>query len=164
MSSLRQIQLPTCLAAMLLIASGCGSPKTAEATIDNSPDSISVAKFAASLDVDLAKSEHDAAGLYWRDLKIGTGPEAGNGDSVSVHYDGRLPDGSRFDASTDKLFSFRLGVGRVIAGWDRGVAGMKVGGTRQLIIPPQLGYGARGSGPIPPDAVLVFTVDLVAIN
>lgn len=108
------------------------------------------------------------------DHKIGTGDEATPGHTVVVHYTGWLfdaaaPDnkGRKFDSSRDRgdPFSFPLGAGRVIAGWDQGVAGMKVGGQRTLTIPPELGYGARGAGGvIPPNATLVFDVELLGVK
>ena len=102
------------------------------------------------------------------DLRAGKGPAAKAGDRVSVHYVGVLEDGTKFDSSRDRgqPFSFPLGAGRVIQGWDTGVAGMQVGGLRKLIIPPEEGYGARGTpgGPIPPNATLEFEVELLKIN
>ena len=105
--------------------------------------------------------------LKVEDLKVGTGAEATPGKSVTVHYVGTLTSGSKFDSSRDRNqgFSFRLGAGDVIQGWDKGVAGMKVGGRRRLTIPPALGYGARGAGgAIGPDETLVFVVDLLAVT
>jgi peptidylprolyl isomerase len=106
--------------------------------------------------------------LQVKDLKTGTGAEAKAGDQVSVQYVGVLYDnGSKFDSSYDhgQPFSFKLGGGQVIAGWDQGVAGMKVGGRRELIIPPGLAYGAQGQPPtIPPNATLVFVIDLVSVG
>ena len=103
-----------------------------------------------------------------KDLKTGTGAAAKSGDQVSVQYIGVLYDnGSKFDSSYDhgQPFSFKLGGGQVIPGWDQGVAGMKVGGRRELIIPPSLAYGAQGQPPtIPPNATLVFVIDLVKIG
>jgi len=102
-----------------------------------------------------------------QDLEIGTGAEAKAGQAVSVHYTGCLTDGSKFDSSLDRgrPFSFQLGAGEVIQGWDQGVAGMKVGGKRRLTIPPALGYGARGYPPvIPPNATLVFEVELLSVG
>ena len=106
--------------------------------------------------------------------KVGTGAEATNGKTVSVHYTGWLYDpktadhrGEEFDASWDRgdTFKFGLGKGQVIQGWDQGVAGMKVGGTRTLVIPSELGYGARGAGgAIPPNATLLFDVELLAVK
>jgi peptidylprolyl isomerase len=108
------------------------------------------------------------SGLQYQDLKEGTGEAAKAGDKVSVHYVGTLKDGGKkFDSSRDrgKPFEFPLGAGRVIKGWDEGVAGMKVGGTRKLIIPSKLAYGERGAGDvIPPNADLVFEVELLEIK
>ncbi len=101
------------------------------------------------------------------DLRNGTGPECKKGDTVSVHYTGTLEDGSKFDSSRDRgqPFSFQLGAGRVIKGWDVGVAGMKVGGHRKLTIPAEEGYGAKGAGnAIPPNSTLYFDVELIKIN
>ena len=104
------------------------------------------------------------SGLKYVELKEGTGDEAKAGQTVEVHYTGWLKDGTKFDSSHDRnrSFSFRLGAGQVIKGWDEGVAGMKVGGTRKLIVPPELGYGKQGyPGAIPPDAELTFEVELL---
>jgi FKBP-type peptidyl-prolyl cis-trans isomerase len=107
------------------------------------------------------------SGLKYEDVKVGTGAEAKAGDSVEVHYVGKLKDGSKFDSSRDRNepFPFKLGAREVIKGWDEGVAGMKVGGVRKLIIPPELGYGARGRPPvIPGNAELHFEVELIKIK
>ena len=106
------------------------------------------------------------SGLTYQELTEGTGAEAAKGAQVSVHYTGWLMDGTKFDSSKDRNepFDFPLGAGQVIKGWDEGVAGMKVGGKRKLTIPPSLGYGARGAGGvIPPNATLVFEVELLGI-
>ena len=102
-----------------------------------------------------------------RTPKVGTGAEAKTGDLVTVNYTGYLTDGTKFDSSLDsgQPFQFTIGKGKVIQGWEQGFAGMKVGGTRKLTIPPELGYGAQGAGGvIPPNATLVFDVELLAVN
>ncbi|HIK39269.1 FKBP-type peptidyl-prolyl cis-trans isomerase [Thermoleptolyngbya sp. M55_K2018_002] len=107
------------------------------------------------------------SGLKYVDLVEGTGAQPQARQTVIVHYTGTLEDGTKFDSSRDRNqpFSFRLGVGQVIRGWDEGLSTMRVGGRRQLIIPPELGYGARGAGGvIPPNATLVFDVELLRIG
>jgi FKBP-type peptidyl-prolyl cis-trans isomerase FkpA len=104
--------------------------------------------------------------LVYEDLKVGDGALAERGHMATVHYTGWLTDGRKFDSSKDRNdpFEFALGRGQVIAGWDEGVQGMKVGGVRKLTIPPHLGYGARGAGGvIPPNATLVFEVELLGV-
>ena len=105
--------------------------------------------------------------LKIEDVVVGTGVEAQKGKQVSVHYTGWLTDGTKFDSSKDRgqPFQFALGRGQVIQGWDDGVAGMKVGGKRKLTIPPELGYGPAGAGGvIPPNATLVFEVELLGVK
>ena len=105
--------------------------------------------------------------LTIEEIVVGTGTEAVVGKRVGVHYTGWLTNGKKFDSSVDRgePFSFKLGGGEVIKGWDQGVAGMKIGGKRKLTIPPELGYGARGAGGvIPPQATLVFEVELLSVG
>lgn len=105
--------------------------------------------------------------LEIKDIEIGQGPEAQAGQRLTMHYKGTLENGKKFDSSYDRgtPFQFTLGVGQVIQGWDQGVVGMRVGGKRQLIIPSELGYGARGIGSIiPPHNTLIFDIELVAID
>jgi FKBP-type peptidyl-prolyl cis-trans isomerase len=134
---------------------------------DVSPDQIA-AGGAAALGGDLvaAKERTTPSGLRITDLVIGDGPEATAGETVSVNYRGTLESGKEFDSSYGRgPFSFPLGAGRVIKGWDEGVAGMQVGGKRKLVIPPDLAYGERGAGGvIPPNATLIFEVELLKIG
>lgn len=107
------------------------------------------------------------SGLKYIELKEGTGATPKTGQTVEVHYTGTLENGTKFDSSRDRNqpFKFKLGVGQVIKGWDEGLSTMKVGGRRQLIIPPELGYGARGAGGvIPPNATLNFDVELLGVK
>ena len=126
------------------------------APAENTAGSISVASNQTS----------SMENLVIKDITVGTGAEAKNGDTVTVNYAGTFDDGKKFDSSYDRKqpFSFTLGVGQVIKGWDLGVAGMKAGGKRQLVIPSKLGYGPNGQPPvIPPDATLHFTVELLSV-
>jgi len=118
-------------------------------------------------DLDLEAMTQTPSGLRYLDLVVGEGAEAVTGQRVTVHYAGWILDGEKFDASVDRgeTFSFPLGAGQVIPGWDEGVAGMRVGGYRRLVIPPELGYGDGGYPPvIPPEATLVFDVQLFGVG
>ncbi|MEJ8474051.1 FKBP-type peptidyl-prolyl cis-trans isomerase [Roseibium algae] len=124
---------------------------------------ILAAGFSALLAITVAKADE----LKIRDITKGTGEEANVGETVVVHYTGWLMDGTKFDSSLDRNqpFSFTLGERRVIAGWEQGVEGMQVGGKRELIIPPELGYGVNGAGDIiPPNATLKFEVELLDVQ
>jgi peptidylprolyl isomerase len=125
-------------------------------------------KLGAEPKITVPKGGTAPAGLVYKDLEVGKGPKAAAGQTVDMQYSGVLfADGTKFDASWDRggePFSFSLGAGMVIPGWDQGIVGMRKGGRRLLVIPPDLGYGPQGSGPIPPDATLVFVVDLDEIK
>jgi len=138
--------------AVLVVASGCGN---ADKSSSSGPTKVS------------GQPNTTASGLQYWDLVVGTGAPASAGSQVRVHYTGWLTNGEKFDSSVDRgqPFSFPLGEGQVIKGWDEGVAGMKVGGKRQLRIPPELGYGASGAGGvIPPNATLIFDVELIDVG
>lgn len=144
-----------------LIAMGCG--KKAEQAADRQTTETSAAEEAPA---ETGQMVVTASGLNYQDLVVGTGKVAEAGQTVAVHYTGWLTDGTKFDSSIDrgKPFEFPLGAGRVIAGWDEGVAGMKEGGKRVLIIPPELGYGDRDLGVIPSNSVLKFEVELLEVK
>ena len=132
-----------------------------------SEDAPSIAQASAlGGEMSASKPRTTASGLQITDLVVGEGAEAIAGQTVSVNYRGTLQNGKEFDSSYGRgPFSFPLGAGRVIKGWDEGVAGMKVGGKRQLVIPPDLAYGSRGAGGvIPPDATLLFEVELLGVG
>jgi peptidylprolyl isomerase len=115
----------------------------------------------------MAEETTTPSGLKYTDDVVGSGASPEKGKKVTVHYTGKLTDGKKFDSSVDRKepFSFTIGVGQVIKGWDEGVMSMKVGGKRQLIIPAELGYGARGAGSdIPPNSELIFDVELLGVG
>lgn len=144
------------IVSVLLLSVGCG---------EESGDPTKVT-YAQELGVDLNAMERLESGLYLQDLVVGTGDEATRGRPVTVNYTGWLPDGKQFDSSTSEgrsPLSFTPGQGRVIAGWEEGIVGMKVGGLRKLVLPSTLGYGEQAIGTIPPHSVLVFDVELLSI-
>jgi FKBP-type peptidyl-prolyl cis-trans isomerase FkpA len=145
--------------ALLLGAAACDRKPP------GNPDPVSNT-YAPALGVSLPEFTRTTSGLYYRDVQPGTGPTATAGRTVSVHYTGWLPSGEEFDSSRPRgePIEFALGQDEVIEGWDEGIAGMKVGGRRKLVIPAPLGYGASGGGPIPPNSVLVFDVELMAVK
>lgn len=123
--------------------------------------------YSPELGVSFDSMERTDSGLYYEVLEEGSGATVAPGQTAVVHYTGWLPDGTKFDSSRDRgePFSFGVGGGQVIAGWDEGVAGMAVGEQRKLVIPPDMGYGAAGAGGvIPPNATLVFDVELLEIR
>lgn len=147
--------LVTLCAVLMLSASRCASEQNNQASTPASEGST------------MSNTDTQVKELIIEDVKVGEGTEAKAGNTVVVHYTGTLTDGSKFDSSKDRNepFRFRLGAGQVIKGWDQGVAGMKVGGVRNLTIPPELGYGSRGAGGvIPPNAVLKFEVELLDVQ
>jgi FKBP-type peptidyl-prolyl cis-trans isomerase len=128
---------------------------------------LAAVSFASPMRVLAMKAVKLAGDETYVDLRVGSGAVAKAGDNVRVHYVGKLTDGTTFDSSRDRgqPFDFALGAGQVIPGWDEGVVGMRVGGLRKLTVPPALGYGAQGAGDkIPPNATLIFTIELLAIN
>ncbi len=150
--------------AIVILVFWVRSPKTNEVV---NPTSISGNKESEENVENMQKEENKNDGLKIEVLQEGTGEEVKNGDNVSVHYTGRLEDGTKFDSSLDRgiPFSFKLGAGNVIKGWDLGVLGMKVGEKRKLTIPSDLAYGENGiPGAIPPKATLIFEVELLSIN
>jgi peptidylprolyl isomerase len=156
---MRPLLLSLCASLPLLTLSACGG---------NPPESgdPTKVKYAPTLGVDLEAMNRSESGLYTQDLEVGTGLEVTPGRTAFVHYSGWLPNGTLFDTSRDdsRYFSFVVGQGRVIKGWDEGVVGMRVGGKRRLVIPSELGYGELGSGPIPPHSVLIFDVELGSVH
>jgi len=131
------------------------------------PDNTSADVSALGGPLESADTRITGSGLKITELSVGDGAEAAAGQTVVVHYRGTLENGKQFDASYDRVtpFSFPLGAGRVIKGWDEGVVGMKVGGKRKLVIPPDLAYGSRGAGGvIPPNAILTFEVELLDVQ
>ena len=159
---MRRKTLPHTLTAALLAAafpfliSACADPQNGKAD-----------QTAPAAQAEGGETVTTSTGLKYVDLKVGEGPEAAPGQTVEVHYTGWLENGTKFDSSLDRQepFTFRLGAGEVIDGWDQGVAGMKVGGKRKLTIPPDLGYGDQGAGgAIPPGATLIFEVELLGVQ
>lgn len=150
------------LAGTLLALTGCGGDSSGAAAY---PEPRQEALETAP-SVDLAAMTQTASGLQFRDLEVGEGAEAVPGQAVTVYYTGWFLDGEKFDSSVDRgeTFSFSLGGHQVIAGWDEGVAGMRVGGWRRLVIPPGLAYGEAGRSGIPPNSTLVFDVELLGVG
>jgi FKBP-type peptidyl-prolyl cis-trans isomerase len=145
------------LASLLFLATACGN--TTSPVTQNQAAKPQTGAAAAEVTM--------PDGLKYTDDQVGTGAEATKGKTAVVHYTGWLLNGTKFDSSLDRNqpFTFPLGAGQVIKGWDEGVAGMKVGGKRTLIVPPELGYGARGAGNvIPPNATLKFEVQLLDVR
>jgi FKBP-type peptidyl-prolyl cis-trans isomerase FkpA len=149
---LRTLRAAACAAALLV--AGCG-----DSTSPKPPD-IEKTTFASSLNIDLATMTKTPEGVYYKDLNVGTGATIAAGQLIGARYTGWLANGTQFDSNVtaQSPFPFHLGAREVIEGWDLGLVGMKVGGKRQLIIPPSLGYGPNSNGPIPGNSILVFEV------
>ncbi len=163
----RRMAVLTLLAAL----SACtGADNADETRATGTPEPITVEEerpeFAADLSINLDDMQRSSTGLYTQDLVEGTGLAAREGHVVTVHYTGWLPTGDKFDSSVDKEpYSFQLGRRDVISGWEEGILGMRIDGVRRLVIPPDLAYGPRGRpGAIPPNAYLVFEVELLDIK
>lgn len=145
----------------LALAAGC-----VESSGPGDAIPIENTSFASALGVNLAASTRTPNGMYYRDITVGTGAVVANGQTLEVKYTGWLSSGFQFDSNRAEAatFPFVLGTGNVIQGWHEGLQGVRVGGSRQLIIPATLAYGPGGYGPIPGNAVIVFTVDVVAVR
>ncbi|MEA2447025.1 MAG: hypothetical protein QOK47_662 [Actinomycetota bacterium] len=148
------------LAALALVGVACGDPDSGTADVGGQP----TAEAPAPADCETGTVKTDS-GLKYEEIECGSGDEATRGNAVAVHYTGTLEDGTEFDSSVGgQPFQFQIGAGQVIQGWDEGIAGMRVGGKRKLIVPPDLGYGKAGYPPvIPKNATLIFEVELVDI-
>lgn len=154
------------LLPLALTTWACGGDENGPAEVVlQDPADIS---YASSLGVDLSAMELQPSGLYIRDLQVGEGEPTVAGDVMVVHYSGWVNDGTLFDSSRNPgrdPFSVAVGAGSVIAGWEEGLPGMRVGGVRQLVIPPQLAYGVQSPSPlIPAGSVLIFEVELLEVN
>ena len=180
MHARRLISIPvlTSLAALSALAIACGDAEAPAKPTPTAAAKAAAATTPSAADAQAASTgnvpgipqlsgtvQQTPSGLRYLDEVVGTGATVQKGQTASVHYTGWLTTGQKFDSSRDRgqPFAFPVGAGRVIAGWDEGVAGMKVGGKRRLILPPSLGYGAQGApGAIPPNATLIFDVEVLA--
>ncbi len=155
------------LASSVLLFAGCNGSNLGTfdpGTLSTDP---ATATYAAALNVNIASMTMTADSLYYKDLTVGTGATAAAGYTARVRYTGWLINGAKFDTSegrTPPYFEFLINTGAVIKGWDKGIPGMKVGGTRQLVIPPALAYGANGTATVPGNAILVFEVTLLQVR
>lgn len=170
----RQFPILLVATAALLLAGACGGD---DADATPTPNSTAPASSTAARTVTPSPTTRSGpivlqsptttpSGLRYQDIVVGSGATPQQGQRVTVHYTGYFTDGRKFDSSLDRSqpFTFVLGVGQVIAGWDEGIATMKVGGKRLLYIPAKLAYGSRGQGPIPPDTDLIFEVELLDVR
>ena len=165
MRAVRHVLLAS--AAVLLV--GCNGTNTGTTAVDTNvytADPVT-SQYDTTLKVNISTMTKTPSGLYYKDEVTGTGATAAAGYTVRVTYSGWLPNGVQFDTSDGKTpayYEFLLNAGKVIKGWDEGIQGMKVGGKRQLVVPPDLGYGTSGSGTIPGNAILVFEIVLVQVR
>lgn len=160
---------PALLAIAALLLTGCNGSDVTPTAVDTNvyTSDPATSAYASALNVSIASMTKTATGLYYKDLVTGTGATAAAGYTVRVQYAGYLVNGQQFDGTekrTPNYYEFLLNAGQVIKGWDEGVQGMKVGGTRQLVIPPELGYGDNGKSPIPGKAILVFQISLLQVR
>lgn len=155
---------PALLAGLLLVL-GCGEPEGSSRAEVEGGSVLGSVDFAPELNVDLDEMERRPSGLYVQDVLEGEGREVVNRSPVFVQYTGWLPDGTEFDSSRDRGgFSFMLGMTDILPAWEQGLRGMRKGGVRRLVVPPELGYGPHGSGDsIPPNTPLVFEVELMEV-
>jgi FKBP-type peptidyl-prolyl cis-trans isomerase FkpA len=153
----RRLRAGCAMALLGIAAAACGSGNE----ITGLPSNPATETFASVLNVNVSSMTKLSDNLFVKDSVVGTGADAVSGKTVTTTYVGYLSNGARFDAGT---ISFVLGAGKVIAGWDQGIPGMKVGGTRKIVIGSTLGYGTTGSGIIPPNATLVFNVTITAVQ
>lgn len=155
------------LSLLTVVAGGLalGGCTEVEITAPPAPD-IEDVEFAPELGVNLSQMEERPSGLWLQDLEVGDGKVAEVGDFLTAHYEGWLVDGSKFDSSLDRgsPIQFGLGANNVIPGWEEGLQGMKEGGVRLLVIPPELAYGAQSNPGIPANSILVFEVELVEVR
>ena len=159
------------VAVLFIVVAQITNPQTANASIDapstGAPTQTEVKTAAPSINMNDPEIKETGTGLKYKVITAGTGAMPKQGQTVKVHYVGTLADGTKFDSSRDRddPFKFKLGIGQVIKGWDEGLALMRVGDRYTLIIPPDLGYGARGAGAvIPANATLIFDVELLGIS
>ena len=147
------------LLATLLLLAACREPDVVAP-----PRDLQLIDYAPELNVDLERMTRTSSGLYLQDVRTGVGDEANTGDTIRLLYAGYLPDGTLVEAilDADRTPPFVLGAGRTIPGWEEGIPGMRVGGVRKLVIPPALGFGPSGRAPVPPNAVLVFDLELLS--
>jgi peptidylprolyl isomerase len=151
--------------ALIGVLSGCGGGGGEAEAGPLPPSDPSQLFYAPELEVDLSEFERRSSGLYVQDVTVGEGPVARRTSRVWVHYVGWLPDGAVFDASLGgDPYHTRLGGNEVIRGWNEGIVGMRRGGIRRLVVPPRLGYGSSGRAGVPPNATLIFRLELIDVD